>query len=70
MEFSVPFIKVPVRKAMDMTKGTIASVNVGALVVSGIIIFGSVFVLPFLISLFNSKMTQIPVSTLFGKGRK
>lgn len=70
MDFSVPFISVPVRKAMDMTKGTIAKLNVGAILVSGVIIFGTVVVIPLLINLLNDKVAKVPVQTFFGKGRK
>ncbi|KAF5297080.1 hypothetical protein FQA39_LY02660 [Lamprigera yunnana] len=55
MQFGVPFITIPVNKAMDATKGAIAKINVAALVVSAVIAIMSGFILPAIVKLLSNK---------------
>lgn len=65
MEFRVPFLSIPVKRAMETAQGWTqglygvppsANVNVGALVLGGAVIFGAAVIIP-LFSSFISKKT-------------
>lgn len=56
LDFAVPFIKIPVKKSVEMTKGAMANINLGALVLTGVLTFGAVVVVPALISILNTKL--------------
>ncbi|KAF5280857.1 hypothetical protein FQR65_LT03006 [Abscondita terminalis] len=55
MQFAVPFITIPVEKALDATKGAVAKINVAAVVVSAAIALMTGFILPALVKVFSHK---------------
>ncbi|GJQ78373.1 hypothetical protein Trydic_g22199 [Trypoxylus dichotomus] len=48
LSFNVPFVTIPVKKTMDATKGALANINVGAVVLSGAMFLVTTFVAPFI----------------------
>lgn len=56
LNFAVPFVKIPVKKSMDATKGAMANINLGALVLAAATTFGAAVVVPGLLSILNKKM--------------
>ncbi|KAK4884479.1 hypothetical protein RN001_000750 [Aquatica leii] len=59
MQFAVPFIKIPVDKAIDATKGAVAKVNIAAVVVSAAIALMTGFILPALVKVFSLKFNPM-----------
>ncbi|KAL3285595.1 hypothetical protein HHI36_000125 [Cryptolaemus montrouzieri] len=60
LDFSVPFIKIPVKKSLSFAEGTLANINVGALVLSGGLVVGITLLMPILIGVFSKQMTYPP----------
>lgn len=69
MQFAVPFIRIPVEKAMDMTKGAVANFNVASLVVTGAIVVVTGFILPTILKFVDQKIMPIPIHTGFKRGK-
>lgn len=46
LAFNVPFLKIPVKRGVDSVKGAVANINVGAIALSGGLIFAAVGLLP------------------------
>ncbi|XP_022902303.2 uncharacterized protein [Onthophagus taurus] len=55
LAFNVPFINIPTKQAFNMTKGAMASVNVGSIVLAGVVVAGAGFVLPALYHFISAK---------------
>lgn len=53
MEFAVPFISVPVKDAWDLTKGSVANINTGALVLTGMFVLISTVFIPTFLKIFK-----------------
>ncbi|XP_049826713.1 uncharacterized protein LOC126266551 [Aethina tumida] len=60
LEFSVPFIELPVKESLQMAKGAVANINVGALVLSGAVVLVIGVLGPLIISLISKKMIYQP----------
>lgn len=69
MEFAVPFISIPVKRALDMSKGAVANFNIGSLLLSGAIVFVTAFVLPVALKLIDQKLMPLPVHPGFGRSK-
>ncbi|XP_044264732.1 uncharacterized protein LOC123011392 [Tribolium madens] len=55
LAFNVPFITIPVKKSVDMAKGAIANLNVGAVVLAGAIAFAFSIIIPAIAFLMSKK---------------
>lgn len=55
LSFTVPFITIPVKKTMEATKGALANVNFGAILISGVILLAISVAAPFVSYLVSKK---------------
>ncbi|CAH1101427.1 unnamed protein product [Psylliodes chrysocephalus] len=55
LEFSIPFLEVPVQKSVDYARNFVAKINVPSLVLSGVVIFVSAVVIPTVFMFWNKK---------------
>lgn len=65
----LPFISIPVKRALDMSKGAVANFNIGSLLLSGAIVFVTAFVLPVALKLIDQKLMPLPVHPGFGRSK-
>uniref|UniRef100_A0AAR5PCU0 Uncharacterized protein n=1 Tax=Dendroctonus ponderosae TaxID=77166 RepID=A0AAR5PCU0_DENPD len=73
LDFNVPFITLPIKKSMDMAKTSMVNLNVGALALTGVILFGSVVALPIILTLLNKKgaiPAKNPFTMLYSKNER
>ncbi|KAK9703153.1 hypothetical protein QE152_g29492 [Popillia japonica] len=62
LSFSTSFITIPVKKTMDVAKGALANVNLGAIILSGIIFLLTTFAGPLISHLLSKKKQDDPQS--------
>ncbi|KAF7265541.1 hypothetical protein GWI33_020996 [Rhynchophorus ferrugineus] len=55
LEFSVPFLVLPVKRTLDEVKTSLITLNVASILMTGVIIAGALFVTPLLLSLVDKK---------------
>ncbi|XP_050315863.1 uncharacterized protein LOC126750332 [Anthonomus grandis grandis] len=65
LDFNVPFITLPIKKSMETAKNALINLNVGAVVLAGVFIFGAAVTLPIILAFFNKK-GLIPSDGPFG----
>lgn len=53
LSFAVPFVTIPVKKTIDATKGALLNINLGAIILSGMVMLGAAFATPLLIHIFT-----------------
>ena len=53
LAFNVPFLTIPVKKSMEMAKGAVANINIGAVVLAGMMVLGAAFAIPAIMALLS-----------------
>ncbi|XP_044745974.1 uncharacterized protein LOC123307646 [Coccinella septempunctata] len=59
LDFTVPFITIPVKKSMALAQGSLANINVGAVILAGGLVVGISLIMPLILTFF-SKQHIIP----------
>ncbi|XP_074042420.1 uncharacterized protein [Leptinotarsa decemlineata] len=58
LQFGTSFLEIPVKPSLDVTKKALTKVNVGALLLTGIVTFVSAVILPIILSFFKQKFME------------
>ncbi|XP_066147494.1 uncharacterized protein [Euwallacea fornicatus] len=70
LDFNVPFLTLPIKRSMDLAKTSLVSFNVGAILLTGVIIFGTAVALPVILMFFNKKgliPAENPLNIIYGR---